>query len=64
MEKRTTNIWIIIDEEKLEILKDRNGNPKKFRTCEKANQWASDKLNMWAVFNVHFVHHFIHHKAN
>lgn len=61
MEDRTTNLWIVINEETLEVAKRKNGKPAKFATEKEADQWASERLNMWQTFHVHFLHPFISH---
>lgn len=59
---KTTKLFIVIDEEKLEVSKDvNNGKPLKFETEEQANDWASRNCEVWKVFKVHFKHEHIQH---
>ena len=58
---KTTNLFIIIDEEKLEVFKSDTGQPLKFKTKDDANMFAAERLEMWQVFNVHFTHKFLRH---
>ena len=61
---RTTNIWIVLDEETLETMKNEDGTVAKFHFKAWANKAASEKLNIWTCINVHFQHKFISHSAN
>jgi len=58
---KTTNLWIVINEEKLNTMKGKGGKTAKFKTEEEANMAASGKLNMWVAVNVHFNHKFLQH---
>lgn len=59
---KTTKLFIVIDEEKLEVSKDiNNGKTLKFETKEQANDWASRNCEVWRVFKVHFKHEHIQH---
>ena len=61
---RTTNLWIVLNEETLNTMKGKGGKTAKFETEEEADNAASGKLNMWCVVKVHFIHEWLHHKVN
>ena len=61
---RNTNIFVILDEETLEVLKNKHGIARKFRSGKKANEFAAERLEMWAILHLHFNHKFIQHKSN
>ena len=58
---KTTNLWIVLNEETLNTMKGKKGKTAKFETQAKANEAASEKLNMWIAVNVHFNHKWINH---
>ena len=57
-----TDIWIIIDEWTLEVMK-RDGEVLKFRTRAMADLAASGVLHLWSCHNVRFKDSLIQHKA-
>jgi hypothetical protein len=57
----TTNLFIVINEETLETMKDKNGETAKFNTSTDANKNAAERLEIWNVVPVHFNHRFINH---
>ena len=59
---KITDIWVVLDEENLEIWKDSLGNARKFANKTEANLTASLELNMWIVVNVKFMDKFINHQ--
>jgi len=59
---RTTKLFIVIDEYKLETSKHEDGTIAKFETENQANDWACGRLEVWQVFKVHFQHEWIQHK--
>ena len=58
---RTTKLFIVINEETLLTAKGKGNKTAKFETEEQANEWASQRLEVWRVFKVHFQHEHIHH---
>ena len=58
---RTTELFIVLNEETLNTMKGKGGKTAKFETKEEANRVASEKLNMWEVHKVHFHSEQIHH---
>ena len=58
---KTTNLWIIIDEETLETVKDATGIVAKFETEEQADKYASSRLNIWMAFHINFKHEYLNH---
>ena len=60
---KTTKLFIVIDEEKLLTAKGKNKKTAKFETEEQANQWASQRLNLWCVVKIHFNDEWIQHKV-
>lgn len=58
-----TDIWIVIDEENLEVMKNEDGTVAKFTDKVFANAEASTKLNIWTCFNVKFEHKWLKHSA-
>ena len=59
---KTTELFIVIDEATLKTRLDEETNEvAKFRTEKEADEWASQRLEMWSVFKVHFNHKFIEH---
>jgi hypothetical protein len=65
MKEVNTNVWIIVDEEDLKVVKAKCGSEAlTFRTPEEANAYACQRLNMWSVFHIHFNHRWLQHKPN
>lgn len=62
LNQKITDIWVVLDEENLEIWKDSLGNVRKFANKTKANLTACLELNMWIVVNVKFMDKFINHQ--
>tara|TARA_R100000329_G_scaffold822_1_gene1552 strand:+ start:2354 stop:2539 length:186 start_codon:yes stop_codon:yes gene_type:complete len=58
---KTTKLFIVIDEETLLTAKGKGNKTAKFETEEQANEWASQRLEVWRVFKVHFQHEHIQH---
>ena len=58
---KTTELFIVIDEATLLTAKGKQNKTAKFRTEKEADEWASQRLEMWSVFKVHFNHKFIEH---
>jgi len=48
-----TDIWIVIDERSLEVIK-RDGEVLKFKTRAMADLAASGELDLWSCHNVRF----------
>ena len=59
-----TNVFVVLNEETLEMLKCDSGRTLKFDTKEDANKYASRKLELWSVFQVAFKHPWIQHEAD
>ncbi len=64
-----TNIYIILDEHKLEIVKGYNQStkkiePLKFEDFETANDYASINCDLWTILNVNFTSVFTAHRPN
>jgi len=64
MKERITKVFIIIDEEPLEVVKNKEGETLKFKTAEEANDYASERFELWSVQCVYLSHRFIHHEPN
>ena len=71
--EKTTNVFTILDEDKMIIAEQtialNNGFSKHilpaiFETEKEADEWASSRLEMWTVVKSHFNHKFIEHKQN
>ena len=60
---KTTNLWIVINEETLNTMKGKGGKTAKFKTEEEANIAAGEKLNMWVAVKIHFNHKFLQHSV-
>ena len=58
---KTTKLFIVINEETLLTAKGKGNKTAKFETEEQANDWASQRLEVWRVFKVHFKHEHIQH---
>ena len=58
---KTTNLFIVLNEETLNTMKGKGGKTAKFATEEDANMEAGGRLNMWVVVKVHFNHKFLQH---
>jgi hypothetical protein len=58
-----TNIWIVIDEENLEVMKNEDGSVAIFSHKFLANAGASEKLSIWKCHNVQFEHKWLKHSA-
>jgi len=59
---RETKLWVILNEETLETMKDEKGNVQKFETEMDADLEAAGRLEIWVPVRVHFNHRFIQHK--
>jgi len=60
---KKTNLWVILDEEKLSIVKG-NGQAMKFKTEEEADRFASSHLHLWIVVNINFLDKWWKHEAS
>jgi len=60
---RKTNLWVILNEEKLSIVK-KNGQAMKFKTEEEADRFASSHLHLWIVVNINFLDKWWKHEAS
>jgi len=59
---KTTKLFIVIDEATLQTrINEETNQVAKFKTEKEADEWASQRLEMWSVFKVHFNHKFIEH---
>jgi hypothetical protein len=59
---KTTKLFIVINEVTLKSSIDEETNEvAKFETEKQADEWASERLEMWSVAKIHFNHKFIHH---
>tara|TARA_R110000851_G_scaffold6027_2_gene24541 strand:- start:2032 stop:2217 length:186 start_codon:yes stop_codon:yes gene_type:complete len=58
---KTTNLFIVLNEETLNTMKGKGGKTAKFATEEDANMEAGGRLNIWVVVKVHFNHKFLQH---
>jgi len=59
---KTTNLYIVLNEETLNTLKAKGGKTAKFKTEKEANEYASKKLELWVCVKIAFNHKFIHHE--
>lgn len=59
----TTKVFIILDEHKLDTVKD-NEQTLCFETKADANNYASQTLELWNIIKVKFDHAFINHVPN
>jgi len=65
--EKTTNLWVVLNEETLKIARETpllGGRPAKFHSEKQANNWASERLNMWIAVKVHFNHRWLQHKVD
>jgi hypothetical protein len=64
--EKTTKLWVVLNEETLTIAREntRAKAPAKFHTEKQANNWASERLNMWVAVKVHFNHKWLQHKVD
>lgn len=70
--KHTTNVFTILNEDKMEIVKQtirlkeniRYEIPMIFETEWQAEKWAASNLECWNIINSNFEHKFIQHKQN
>jgi hypothetical protein len=60
---KTTNLFIVINEESLNTMKGKGGKTAKFKTEKDADEAASGRLNLWTVVKIHFKHEFKAHEA-
>lgn len=59
---RTTNVYIILNEETLGVVSS-DGKTRKFKTFKEANAFASEILEVWTIIHVAFEHKWIQHKV-
>jgi hypothetical protein len=63
MKDKKTKLFVVLNEDTLEIMKDVNGKAQKFKTEKEADSEAAGRLDMWTAVSVHFIHRFIHHEV-
>jgi hypothetical protein len=56
-----TNLWVILNEDNLQVVTDENGETLKFATNAEAETEASGMLEVWICVKIHFHHRFINH---
>ncbi len=64
MKDTYTRVFVVLNEETMQIETKLTGKPRMFRSKDKANEWASERLEMWEVIKSVFMHSFIHHAPN
>ena len=64
--EKTTKLWVVLNEESLTIEKQNKGGnaPAKFNTKEQADNWASERLNMWVAVEIFFNHRWLNHTVD
>ena len=64
--EKTTKLWVVLNEETLQIERQNVGGkaPAKFNTEEQANNWASERLNMWVAVEIFFNHRWLNHQVD
>ena len=71
--EKTTELWVVLNEENLQVVRENtrdtetsviNSAIAKFHTEEQANNWASERLNMWVAVKIHFNHRWLQHKVD
>lgn len=60
----TTNIWVVLDEENLELAKAENGQALRFENEGLARHFAANNLTIWSCINVSFQHKLLKHEVN
>jgi hypothetical protein len=58
---KTTNLFVVLNEQTLNTLKGKGNKTAKFLTEREADTFAASKLNVWVVVKVHFVDEWIQH---
>jgi len=58
---KTTNLFIVLNEETLNTLKGKGNKTAKFATEREADTFASGKLSIWTVVKVHFTDKWVKH---
>jgi hypothetical protein len=58
---KITNLWVILDEVKLEVHKNHKGETMKFNTEKEADEFASKSLHLWIVVKIHFEDRWVQH---
>jgi hypothetical protein len=61
MKELITHLFIVIDEDRLDTMKDEHDNTIKFKTHDEAEEFASNKLGIWTVVEIHFSHPWLQH---
>jgi hypothetical protein len=61
---KETNVFLILDETTLEIVKGDDNQALKFSTQDEANEFASGRLDVWDVINSCFIHRRVQHIPN
>lgn len=59
-----TNVWVILDEELVQIVRNEEGQPRKFKSKKDADVWASHNLGLWVCINMNFIHTWLQHEPN
>jgi hypothetical protein len=62
--EKTTELWIVINEETLNTMKGKGNKTAKFKTEQEADKIASGKLNLWCTKKIHFHHKWVQHKID
>lgn len=60
---RETDLWVILNEEKLSIVK-KNGEAMKFHSEGDADAFASSCLHLWVVVRINFLDKFWKHEPS
>ena len=64
LEEKTTHVFAVLDEDNLELLKNKNNEVALFKSALDANEFASNNIGLWQVLELHFNHKFVQHKTN
>ena len=60
---RKTDLWVILDEEKLRIVK-KNGEAMKFHSQGDADAFASGTLHLWIAVPINFLDKWVKHEPS
>ena len=58
---KTTDLFIVINDETLNTMKGADGKTAKFKTEKEADDVAATKLESWSIARIAFTHRFIGH---
>lgn len=61
---KKTEIYVVLNEQSLETLKNEKGDVLKFKSEKDANEYASYRLHLWTVVKCNFIDHLVYHKEN